>query len=237
MVVCADVESAHTNKNWKKDYLAEDFLVEDGPIFKVIEIYCARIDRAIVGKTTEVEDPDTGGVIVDIAADGHVVFVDACIVQGCAWLGLDPRFKLRVAGLGGKEGADGFFVEAEGGDDHAVVPAPDAGVFGVKFASGLEGGFLPEARKVNGAERAGDFGADSWDVVTHGSCLGVLDWIKAVDFAIKNAKSLRHAEPLISYGREPPWQTKTLGFVDGGVFPTNRLKIFSSKIISSKVPR
>ncbi|MCX6977727.1 MAG: hypothetical protein NTX04_07270, partial [Verrucomicrobia bacterium] len=61
------------------------------------------------------------------------------------------------------------------------------------------GGFLPEARKVNGAERAGDVGADSWDVVTHGSWLGVLDWIEAVHFAIKNAKSLRHTEPLISY--------------------------------------
>ena len=211
--------------------------MEDGPIFKVIEIHCARVDRTVIGKTTEAEDPNTGGVIVDISADGYVVFVDACIVQGCAWLGLNPGFKLRVGWFGGEEGADGFFVEAEGGDDHAVVPAPDAGVFGVKFASGLEGGFLPEARKVNGAERAGDVGADSWDVVTHGSWLGVLDWIEAVHFAIKNAKSLRHTELVISYGREPPWQTKSLGFVDGGVFPTNRLKIFSSKIISSKVPR
>ena len=220
-----------------KNYLAEDFLVEDGPIFKVIEIHCARVDRTIVGKTTKGEDADTGGVIVDISADGCVIFVDARLVQGRPWLGLNPRFKLSVAWFGGEEGADRFFVEAEGRDDHAVVPTTDAGVFGVKFASGLEGGFLPEARKVNGAERAGDVGADSWDVVIHGSLLGGLDWIEAVHFAIKNAKSSRHSEPLISYGWEPTWQTKTFAFVDVSILVTNRLKIFSSKIISSKVPR
>ena len=141
--------------------------MEGRPVVEVVEFDRAAERASAVGEAGGGEDACTDVVPVVVAADVGVVLVDGGLVELHARLGFDPRLELRVAGLGGDEGAHGGFVETEGGEDHAVIAFADAGIVGVEFAAGFEGSLLPEAGQVDDAERSGDAGTDQWDVVAH----------------------------------------------------------------------
>jgi len=142
--------------------------MEGRPVVEVVEIDRAGVDRTVVGEAAGGEDVLASGVVVDVALNGDVVFVDGGLVKLHARLRFDPRFELGVAGLLAlDELAHGGFAQAKGGEDHAVVTFADARIVGVQLAAGFEGGFLPKAGQVDDAERSRDGGTDHWDVVAH----------------------------------------------------------------------
>ena len=80
----------------------------------------------------------------------------------------DPLLALSVRRLGGLDvGEKSLTVNAEGIESHLVESSTGCWVVAVKFACGIEGGFLPETREVKHAERTCDSGSDGRNDLAH----------------------------------------------------------------------
>jgi hypothetical protein len=130
--------------------------MESLPVVEVVEIDGV-FDGAVVLDVVFGEDGFAGGVVVDVTGDGGVEFADGFGVEVAAFFLEDPDFGFRVGRFAVlDEGEEFFAVEAEGVEDHLVVAFAAGRVVVVEAADGCEAGFLPEAREVEDAERAGD---------------------------------------------------------------------------------
>jgi hypothetical protein len=141
--------------------------VEDGPVIQVVEVNGSGVDAAVVRDAGEVEDGLAGVITVDVGEDGGVVTVEVVFAEFDAGIGFDPCFTLCVAGaIFFDEIVEVVPGDAEVVSGHFVIATAD-GVFRVDLAGGVQGGFEPDARQVEDAERAGGAGGDQGNDLTH----------------------------------------------------------------------
>ncbi len=139
--------------------------MEFKPVIQIIEVDCIREHGAVIQQSVGSEDVLANLVLVDIPRDAQVELVNIGLGQIYAGLGLNPCLELRVGRLLlGDELLEGFRIQSESGNHHAVVSGADAGIARGEFAFGFEGSLEPEPGQVKNAQRAGDAGANKGDV-------------------------------------------------------------------------
>lgn len=127
------------------------------PIVEIVEFDGAAVVAGAVVQAARVEDSFASGIVVIVAANVAVDFVDGALVELHAGLLFHPVFKLDVGGLVILNVVEGFLaIEVERGEDHLVVAFAAAGIAGGEFAAGFERGFQPETGQMQNAQRAGN---------------------------------------------------------------------------------
>lgn len=135
--------------------------VEFFPVVEIIEVDGVARSGSVVGNAVGGEDALASGVVMIVAGDRGVEFVDGRFVEFHTRLLFDPRFELRIGGPVVFDVVDhSVAVEAERVDDHLVVAFAGAGITSGEFSAGLEGNLEPEAGQMEHTERAGDAGTD-----------------------------------------------------------------------------
>ena len=111
--------------------------------------------------SAEVKDALAGFVIVVVAADVAVQFIDGAFIELHAGLLLHPVFELDVGRAVVLDVIEsGLAIEIERAEHHLVVTLAATRITGGQFAAGFQRRFLPEAGQVNNTERAGHAGTN-----------------------------------------------------------------------------
>src|SRR5262249_2394409 len=91
--------------------LLQDRLVKLVPVVQIVQVHCARVNRALVPDAVGAQNTFALPVLADVTHNRGVVLIDRCLVQAHSGLLLNPGFELAVGGLAlGDELPDGIRV-------------------------------------------------------------------------------------------------------------------------------
>lgn len=116
------------------------------PVVQVIQINGIAEGRWVIWKSVCAQDALAGGVVMDVATDSAVEFVDRTFVELNAGLLFDPGFKLWIGGLAlFDEVDDGVALEADAIDDHLIIALASARITWGELAGAFQRDFKPKA--------------------------------------------------------------------------------------------
>lgn len=136
--------------------------MELSPVVEIVKIN--RVARSPIGNARRAEDGTPGLIIVIVARDRAVQFLNRCLVEGGAGLIANPLLELRVGGsLLRNERNDRLPLQIEAIEDHLVKPVAYGRITVREFSARIERDLEPEPRQVQNAERSGDSGTEEGD--------------------------------------------------------------------------
>jgi hypothetical protein len=119
--------------------------MELGPVVKIVKTNRVVRSLVIIGKVRRAKDGTSGLIIVIVACDRVVQFVNGGFVEFGAGLLTNPSFELRVGGsLLRNEGNDRIPLQIEAIDDHLVKPMAYGWIAVRELSAPIEGNLEPE---------------------------------------------------------------------------------------------
>jgi len=109
------------------------------PVIEIVQVHCVSECAIAVTKSARAKDAFARSIVVNVAFDGRVQFINARLIEFDAGLLFDPRLKLRVSRLVIFDVVDdGIAIQSKAVDDHLIVAFARAGITCGEFAARFE---------------------------------------------------------------------------------------------------
>ncbi len=126
--------------------------MEEVPVLKVIEIHRrARIATGII-QAVEAENRQTSRIVMFVAVNERVVFVDRAGVNERSLLPANPRFELHVVGQRVHEFFEGADINSQAAERRLIKTVAHRWIGGVEPIGALRKVFEPEPRQMLGTK-------------------------------------------------------------------------------------